>query len=296
VQVFERYLEDNIFALYNELKTKTYQHSDYTAFYITDPKRRHIHKAEVRDRVVHHAVYRVLYPIFDKGFIYDSYSCRLEKGTHKAVRRLELFTRKISRNYTKPCFALMCDIKKFFDSIDHDILFQLMNKKINDTDTLNLIWEILSSFERERERESKGIPLGNLTSQLFANIYLNELDQFVKHQLKIKYYLRYADDFMILGNDQNDLVGLIPVIGQFLQERLNLQFHPNKISIRKLKHGIDFCGYVVLPHYTVLRTKTKRRMLKRVNTKNLPSYLGLLKHCSGYKLEHKIIVHLTQKV
>jgi len=147
-----------------------------------------------------------------------------------------------------------------------------------------------------RIEESNGIPLGNLTSQLFANIYLNELDQFVKHQLKIKYYLRYADDFMILGNDRKNLKKLISVIGQFLQDKLKLQLQPDKISIRKLKQGIDFCGYVVLPHYTVLRTKTKRRMLKRVNTKNLPSYLGLLKHCSGYKLEQKIIVHLTQKV
>ena len=292
VIVFERNLEDNLFQLNHELKTKIYHHSDYIAFYITDPKRRHIHKAEVRDRIVHHAVYRILYPIFGRRFIYDSYSCRLRRGTHKAVERLKLFTRKISANYTKPCFALKCDIKKFFDSVDHNILFQLIKKKINDPDTLSLIWEILSSFERE----SKGIPLGNLTSQLFANIYLNELDQFIKHKLKIKHYLSYADDFVILGNNRNDLKKLIPVFGQFLQVKLKLQLHPDKIFIRKLKQRIDFCGYVVLPHYTVLRTKTKRRMLKRANPNNLPSYLGLLKHCAGYKLERKIIAHLTQKV
>ena len=295
VQLFERNLEDNLFELHTDLKNKTYHHSNYTSFYITDPKQRHIHKAEVRDRIVHHAVYRVLYPIFDKTFIFDSYSCRSKKGTHKAVDRLEYFTRKVSQNYTKPCFALKCDIKKFFDSVDHQPLFNLIKKKIHDKQVLWLISEIISSFRiRERERESKtysaiGIPIGNLTSQLFANIYLNEIDQFVKHQLKIKYYLRYCDDFVIIDNSDKALENLIPIIQNFLGSSLKLELHEQKIIIRKLKQGIDFLGYVVLPHYRVLRTKTKRRMLKRINRKNLPSYLGLLKHCSGYKLKEEII-------
>lgn len=204
VQTFERNLEDNLFLLHQQLKNKTYRHGNYSAFYITDPKLRHIHKAEVRDRIVHHAIYRILYPIFDKSFIFDSYSCRLSKGTHRAVKRLEYFVHKVSRNYTQSCFALKCDIKKFFASVDQKILFELIKKKIKDADALWLIKEIIDSFQREsfdyaqdfqRERESKGVPLGNLTSQLFANICLNEFDQFVKHWLKVKYYLRYCDDF-----------------------------------------------------------------------------------------------------
>lgn len=157
--LFEQNLEDNLFALNLELKTKTYRHLEYSAFYITDPKLRLIHKASVRDRVVHHAIYSVLYPIYDPSFIFDSYSCRTEKGTHRAVSRLESFIRKVSNNYTYPCFVLKCDIKKFFASVDHSILLKLIKKKIKDNDTVWLINEILDSFslgelDRERERES----------------------------------------------------------------------------------------------------------------------------------------------
>ena len=158
VQEFEHNLEDNLFQLYAMLKNKTYQHSNYTSFYISDPKRRHIHKAIVRDRIVHHAVYRILYPIFDKSFIYDSYSCRLNKGTHKAVKRLVRFTVKVSKSYIRPCWALKLDIKKFFDSVDREILFKIIKKKIKDSDTLWLLKQIIQGFSkmnepRERERE-----------------------------------------------------------------------------------------------------------------------------------------------
>ena len=128
-----------------------------------------------------------------------------------------------------------------------------------------------------------------MTSQLFANIYMNELDQFVKHDMKIKYYLRYCDDFVILSNSQDELQEIIERIGEFLNNDLKLSLHPNKVSIRKLNQGIDFLGYVVLPHHTVLRTKTKKRMFKRVNKKNLSSYTGLLSHCDGYELKQKVI-------
>lgn len=145
--------------------------------------------------------------------------------------------------------------------------------------------------QSSRERESsKGIPLGNLTSQLFANIYLNELDQFIKHKLKIKYYLRYSDDFVILGSNKEKLFDLIGPVKYFLNNELRLTLHERKIIIRKLRQGIDFLGYVTLSHYRILRTKTKNRMLRKINLKNLPSYLGLLKHCDGYKLQ-KIILN-----
>jgi len=134
----------------------------------------------------------------------------------------------------------------------------------------------------------KGIPIGNLTSQLFANIYLNELDKFVKHELKAKYYVRYCDDFVILSQTSADLEDSIPKIQDFLDSKLKLRLHENKITIRKLRQGIDFLGYVTLPNCIVLRTKTRKRMIRKVNSKNLSSYLGLLKHCKGYELSNLV--------
>jgi retron-type reverse transcriptase len=293
VQIFERNLENNLFSLHKELKGKTYRHGNYTSFYITDPKLRHIHKACVKDRVLHHAVYRVLYPIFDHGFIFDSYSCRIGKGTHKAVSRLEKFNRRVSKNYSDPCFALRGDIKKFFDSVDQNILLRLVKKKVKDSDALWLISEIIKSFKWSdppkgqtlAEEEGKELLIGNLTSQFLANIYLDKLDQFIKHKLKVKGYLRYCDDFLILDSDEEYLSNLVEKIDNFLQVNLKLALNKEKMIIRKLKQGIDFLGYVGLPHHRILRTKTKRRMFKRINQDNLVSYLGLMKYCNSYKIE-----------
>ncbi len=160
MQIFERNLEDNLFALQNELKNKTYRHGKYQAFYVYDPKLRHIHKAEVSDRIIHRLLYKYLYELFDKSFIYDSYSCRIGKGAHKAVKRLEKFTRIVSKNYTKNCWALKLDIKKFFASIDHEILLRLLKLKINDKDILGLLKQVIDSFHSDYGH-GKGIPLGN---------------------------------------------------------------------------------------------------------------------------------------
>lgn len=159
VLAFEWELEKRILELYRDLKYHTYRHDVYTAFMISDPKQRNIHKAIVRDRIVHHAIYRVLYPIFDKRFISDSYSCRLGKGTHKAVKRLESFVRKVSRNYTKPCFALKCDIKKFFDTIDHHVLITLLERNIIDEKVLSLLKVIVGSFNHSAKNQ---LPLFNI--------------------------------------------------------------------------------------------------------------------------------------
>ena len=295
VQTFQRNLEDNIFALYQSLKNKTYQHGEYHSFYVQDPKLRHIHKASVADRVVHHLLYKFLYKLFDKSFIYESYSCRLDKGTHKGVERLGKFARKVSKNYTRDCWALKCDIKKFFASVDHEILLELLRRKIKDQNIIWLLKEVLDSFCSENE-EKRGIPLGNLTSQVFANIYMNELDQFVKHELKVKYYLRYADDFIFLSSNKELLESYIDLIRQFLKDRLKLELHPKKIIFRKLKWGIDFLGYVVLPYYLLPRTKTRRRVFQKLKQKtltpnfnqSLQSYLGYLTHANSYKLTQEL--------
>ncbi|MDO8620919.1 MAG: reverse transcriptase/maturase family protein [Candidatus Levybacteria bacterium] len=295
VQLFERNLEDNLFNLHYLLKTKTYKHGAYEEFYVNDPKQRHIHKASVMDRVVHHLLYTFLYKLFDSSFIYDSYSCRLDKGTHKGVKRLEKFARKVSQNYTRSCFALKLDIKKFFASVDHQVLLTLLKQKIQDNDIVWLIRQIIDSFYSDKG-EGKGMPLGNLTSQVFANIYLNELDQFVKHKLKAKYYIRYADDFLFLSKNKELLYEYINVLRQFLSNELKLEIHPNKIIFRKLEWGIDFLGYIVLPHYVLPRTKTKRRVFKKLKEKigsvnfnqSLQSYLGYLGHANSFKITQEL--------
>ncbi len=235
---------------------------------------------------MHHAIFRILYPIFDKSFIFDSYSCRNNKGVHKAINRLNQFSQKASKNNTKTCWVLKCDVKKFFDSIDQEILINLIKNKIKDEDAIWLISKIIKSFSI---LPGKGIPLGNITSQLFANIYLNELDQFIKHKLKIRYYIRYCDDFAILTDSKNYLENIIFKIGDFLQNNLKLILHPSKIEIRKFNQGIDFLGYVSFACYKILRTKTKNRMLKKAKEnykiEMLSSYLGILKHCNSFKLK-----------
>lgn len=299
VQVFERNLENNLFSLHQSLKIKTYRHFSYTAFNIYDPKFRHIHKATVRDRIVHHAVVSLMEPIFDKTFIFDSYSCRKDKGTHRAVTRLAVFIRKVSKNYTGSCYVLKLDIKKFFASVNQEILLNLVANRIEDPELLWLIKNILGSF-----KEGIGIPIGNLTSQIFANVYLNELDQFVKHTLKERHYIRYCDDFTICSQYKEHLEALIPQIEMFLKEKLKLSLHEYKIVIRKHTKGVDFLGYIILPHTILPRSKTKRRLFKKLKGKisdfkneqiseqlfnqSLQSYLGYLSHANSYKLTQKL--------
>ncbi len=240
---------------------------------------------------MHQALFRVLYKVFDKHFIYDSYSSRNDKGTHAGVIRLNNAIRKVSKNWKKTVWVLKCDVRKFFDSIDHNILRELILQKVDDKEILWLIDIIFSSFEKEK---CKGLPLGNVTSQLFANIYLNELDQFAKHTLKAKHYFRYCDDFIIVHEDKKFLEIVIRKIEEFLKNNLKLELHPNKVEIRKVSQGIDFLGYVILPHAIVLRTKTKRRISRKIkegvklyNKKQISkesfrsmitSYLGVFSH------------------
>lgn len=314
---FEKRLEQNIFKLHRDLCNQTYQHGPYEGFYISDPKRRHIHKATVRDRILHHAVFRELNPVFEPAFISNSFSCRIGKGTHKGVEALATMLIKESYNNRRNCYALKCDIRKFFDSIDHQILFEILKKKIKDKKALFLLDKIIQSYatnldfarERERERElscstQKGIPIGNLTSQLFANVYMNEFDQFVKHTLKVKYYARYTDDFIIVSNCYQYLNDLLKPIQSFLENNLKLNLHPKKMEIRKYSQGIDFLGYIILPHFQLIRKRTWKRMLRkfRISVKSfklgnisderlyqsLGSSLGALSHANSHKLEEQL--------
>lgn len=307
VQKFERYLEQNIFKLQRELRQKTYKHEAYTSFFIQDPKQRHIHKASVRDRVVHHAVFRIINPIFEPTFISHSFSCRVDKGTHKGVAAMEKMIRQVSRNYSRKCFVLKCDIRSFFESIDHDVLLTILRKKVRDEEALWLLEDIIRSHYSKRLSvfSLKGLPIGNLTSQLFANIYLNEFDQFVKRELAIKHYARYTDDFVIVSENEDRLKRLIPTLKAFLQEKLCLDLHPGKVSITKIHQGIDFLGFVSFPHHRLLRTKTKVRMFRKLRNRVkeynagkieeeklgqvLQSYLGVLSHANTEQLRQKLL-------
>ena len=296
VQRFELRLMEYLLALQSDLRKRTYQHFHYKHFKISDPKPCDIHKASVRDRLLHHAIHRVLYPFFDRKFISDSYSCREGKGVHKALDRFRDFGRSASFNHTKTVYVLKCDIRKFFASIDHCILMKILEKHIAYTDTLRLLENVTHSFHTS---EGKGLPLGNLTSQLLVNIYMNEFDQFVKHKLKVKYYIRYADDFVVLDQDKEYLSELLIKFNEFLSKRLKLYLHPDpptlrlrragKVFIKTLGSGVDFLGWVHFPTHRVLRTVTKRRMFSRVNEKNVSSYLGLCGHGDAHKVEDIVL-------
>ncbi len=299
VQEFSLRLMDNILSLHSDLANWSYTHGGYQAFNICDPKPRNIHKAQVRDRLLHHAIYRILYPFFDRTFISDSYSCRLEKGTHKAINRFRDFSYKVSKNNTKTCWILKCDIRKFFANIDHAILKKILVEYILDKDILWLLDRVIDSFST---KPGVGLPLGNLTSQLLVNIYMNEFDRFVKHELsfgegsasggKVRYYVRYADDFTILSDSRDWLENLLSRVIAFLGVELKLQLHPDKVFIKTIASGVDFLGWVNFPDHRVLRTTTKRRMFKRIREHptrgTLNSYLGLLGHGNGYGLKEII--------
>ena len=298
VVLFSMNLMDNIYSLHNDLKNKIYKHGNYEAFKINDPRPRDIHKAKDRDSLLHHPIYRILYPYFDKKFIYDSYSCRIGKGTHKAIYRFENFIRKVGKNNTKTCWVLKCDIKKFFASIDHNILKSILAKHIKDKDIIWLLNNIIDSFQTSATNSAmaenvaypeKGLPLGNLTSQLLVNIYMNEFDQYVKHKLKVKYYIRYADDFVILQNDKIYLERILEQMKEFLENELKLTMHPNKVSIKTISSGVDFLGWVYFPKHRVLRNSTKKRMFRNIKNNQKPntiaSYLGMLGHGDGYKIK-----------
>jgi retron-type reverse transcriptase len=254
VNEFAKHLSDNLFDIVYELKNDTYVHGAYKEYIICDPKKRVIHKASVKDRVVHRLLYNALYEYFDKRYIYDSYSCRVGKGTHRAQARFRYFVNTVSKNYTKQCYILKFDIKKCFESIDTEILKSILACHIEDKKLLKLTQVIIGSF-------LQGLPLGNLTSQLFINIYLHELDQYCKQTLKCKYYLRYADDVIVVSDDKEYLVKLYQNITFFVIQELHLTTHKKVIS--SLYFGVDILGLVFFAKYKRVRRSTERRKAEK---------------------------------
>ena len=291
VRTFSIHVIDNIISLHEALLNKTYIHDAYAGFFVHDPKRRHIHKASVRDRLLHHAVYRKLYPFFDNTFIYDSYSCRKNKGTHAAMNRFQSIFRMVSRNNSCICWVLKCDIRKFFENIEHKKLLSILDQYIPDKNIMWLLENIVDSYH-SGNCKGFGLPLGNLTSQLFANVYMNVFDQWIKHIVKAKQYIRYADDFVVLSSNRNYLYSLIQPISEFLREELSLELHPNKVCMQTFTSGVDFLGWTHFSGHKTLCTKTKKRMFRKLQSRSkenvFQSYLGLLSHGNAQKVENDL--------
>jgi len=255
VLMFGYNLENELLKLQYELENQTYRTGKYRHFIIFEPKERKISALPFRDRIVHHAICSVIEPIFDLRFIYDSYACRKGKGTHAGADRIQKFIKKVNSNY----YVLKCDVSKYFQSVDHEILKQVIREKIADKKLLQLLDNIIDSAER-------GIPIGNLTSQLFANIYLNKLDEHVKYELKIKYYIRYMDDFIILHESKQSLHEIKEKINLFLVS-MKLTLHPRKVNICPITLGIDFLGYRIFNNHRLVRKSTVKRFLKGAKKK-----------------------------
>jgi RNA-directed DNA polymerase len=273
---FNTQLEKGIFKIRDDLLNDTYEWGPYRHFWVTDPKLRLIESASFRDRIVHQALVEVLEPWIDPAFFYHSYACRAGKGTHAAARQVQSWAARFPDQY-----YLQMDVSKFFPSIDRVVLYSLVENKISDEKMLKLIGSLIQSAPG-----TKGIPIGNLTSQLFANLFLDVLDQYIKRELRIPYYIRYMDDFVIIHPSRNFLTELRRKIEDFGHEKLKLNFHPSKVLINTVKEGIGFVGFRSLPNGLYLRGRSVRRFRKRLSedltldrkVKRLLSYQGHAKH------------------
>jgi len=262
---FEKELELNLYKLHKELTNKTYSPLPLKTFVLRDPKTRVISKSDFRDRVVHHALINVIKPIFEKRFIFDSCANQLDKGTLFAIERFKKFMRKVSDPRHKRGFCLKADIRHYFQEVDHEVLLLIIKKKVDDEDVIWLINKILANASSSGGATTqKGMPLGNYTSQFFANVYLNELDYFVKHTLRAKYYIRYVDDFVIFHKSMKQLEAWKEEIDKFLKEKLKINLHPDKSRIIPLKRGVDFVGFRNFYHYNLLRKRNIRAMQRKV--------------------------------
>lgn len=258
---FRENLNLNLLSLKTELETLTYKPTKLKKFVIRDPKTRVIRKSIFKDRVVHHAIVNILEPIYEKTFIEDSYANRKTKGTLAAIKRFDKFKRKVSKNNKIKCFVFKADIKKFFDSVDQDTLLKIFRRNIKDKKLLWLIKQILKNFHNKE----KGMPLGNMTSQFFANVYLNELDYFVKHKIKAKYYLRYVDDFVILHGNKSVLEKYKVKIKKYLKN-LDLELHPNKSKIFPNYKGINFLGYKMFYYHRLIIRRNLNQFKRKLIT------------------------------
>jgi RNA-directed DNA polymerase len=290
LHAFQYYLEENLMQLFLELNSAMYRHGGYQHFVVNDNKRRKISVATIRDRVVHRLVYDHLNAIYDKTFIFDVWSCRKGKGLLGAIERTQELLHGYSNSY-----IWKCDVQKFFDSIDHQTLLNILALRVQGTKTLHMLQTILASSVT-LDGKRVGVPIGNLTSQIFANIYLNEFDRFVKHILKPQAYLRYGDDFILIEADKQKLIAFRTASITFLKEKLHLTMNAKSDRMMKAKHGLRFLGMVIWPFGSKLNNRNLRRIYERVNHSNLSSYYGLLKQHASLKKRKRFTWYLQDKL
>lgn len=354
---FEIDYENNLVKLCDEINNGTYHIGKSIAFIVDKPVKREIFAADFRDRVVHHLIIGKLNHLFEKQFIHDSYSCRVGKGTHFGIQRIDRFIRQCSVNYNKDCYILKLDLQGFFMSINKNILFtkleQFIKEKYQSTDkdlliklckqiifndsTKNCIikgnksdWDNLPHTKSLfHSQPNCGLPIGNFTSQVFANFYMDSFDHYCKHDLKIRYYGRYVDDFVIVHEDKEYLKKLIPILSEYLQTELQVTIHPKKIYLQHYSKGVKFLGTVILPNRIYIANRTKGNFYNAIEKQNkiardhsprginksnfinsrtqsiqrgkptkeeqqafqssMNSYLGIMKHYKSYKLRKEMI-------
>ena len=280
--VFEYDLLNNLLLLQNDLETGNYQHGDYKKFTVNDSKKREVSVATVRDRIVHRLVYDYLVAVYDKPFIYDAWSCRKNKGVIAAIERAQSFALK-----NKDGYFYRGDIRKFFDNVDHSVLLRIIDRKISGEKARRIIKAIVKSYRipglkpqsrttEQNDCAKAGIPIGNLTSQIFANIYLNELDIFAKRELKIKHYLRYGDDILIFGSNINAVRENSAIIVRFIKNNLMMSVNNKNKYLGQVKQGIKFCGVNIFARGRRLNKRMRGRVFERLNFLNIASYKALL--------------------
>ena len=327
--LFEIDYEAKLFELYEEIKDEKYEVKPSMCFISLKPLQREIFAADFRDRIIHHLIYNYISPFFERLFINDAYSCRKNKGTSYGIKRLNHFIRSCSENYKQDCYILKLDIKGYFMAIDKNILYKKIEKIINrfrkeasfDVDfILRLIYKVIFNdptkncrIKGKRENwlglpkskslfyaeKNKGLPIGNLTSQLFANIYLNDFDHFAKYKLGCKYYSRYVDDIAVVHKDNKCLKLIIPVLRKYLKGELSLELHPRKIYLQHFSKGVAFLGAVIKPYRIYIKNRVKGNFYKKIMQKlaeigavkfvaSANSYLGILRQFNTYNLRKTI--------
>lgn len=309
VAFFSYFLELNIEKLSYELKNKSYVPSPYRYFVVREPKARNVAAPNFRDRVVHHAIVDLIEGMFEKKFIYDSYACRKGKGTHFGMKRVKKFLQSCRTFYGKDCdiYYLQSDVQKFFPSIPWDNLLKVISKTIKSSETYELIEKIVTMHKSVAYKSDKnklladqivskelrkGLPIGNLTSQLFANVYLNELDHYIKHKLKVRWYARYMDDFLIIHPDKEYLKSMKEKIAVFLNTELKLNMHPRKTFIQNAKNGITFVGYRIFYDHVLIRGSTLMRFRHNYAKRKKRQVAGLLSQDDLKRTEDSFKGHL----
>lgn len=323
---FEIDLEKNLVQLHRDLCDGTYKIGRSVAFVVTHPKVREVWAADFRDRVVHHVIFNAISDRYHRRFIRDNYACIPGRGTHDGLHRVSGHVRSITRNWTRPAYYLKADVANFFNSIDHHILIDLAERQVPEEWLRTLIRQVIlhdprlnfsmrssiESFKKVPPHKSlmnapsgKGLPIGNLTSQFFANVYMNELDQYAKHVLKAQYYGRYVDDIVMLHEDQEVLNGCYAKMDEFIQSKLSIHLHPNKKRLNFADKGIDFIGFIIKPGRVYLRQTSLSKCQQKIRawerkgspvdtetlqdiSESLNSYMGMLRQVNGYNVRKAI--------